>query len=160
VSSKLRIRIGDVEIDYEGSEDFLKQELPQLLQTAMELHRASGVPGVDKDCVANADVATPQLASITTGTVAARLKVTSSADLLVAAAARLTLVAGKSTFTRQALLSEMQSASSYFKKSYTNNLTRTLSNAVAAGKLQETATGVYALSATTKQALEAQLANT
>lgn len=44
MSSKLRIKIGDVEIDYEGTEEFLKQELPQLLKTAMELHKSEGAP--------------------------------------------------------------------------------------------------------------------
>ncbi len=49
LSSKLRIRIGEVEIDYEGTEEVLKQELPELLKTAMELHKAAGGPPTSSD---------------------------------------------------------------------------------------------------------------
>jgi hypothetical protein len=39
MSSKLRIRIGEIEIDFEGTEEFIKQELPELLKTATTLFR-------------------------------------------------------------------------------------------------------------------------
>jgi len=155
VSSKLRIRIGDVEIDYEGTEEFLKQELPALLKTAMELHNAAGAAGTGADG-GKGKVAVPTL---TTGSTAARLKVKSGPTLLMAAAAHLTFMGKKSTFSRQELLTEMQSATSYYKKSYSNNLTKYLSGAVTEGKLQESAKNAYALSADTNNELESQLAD-
>jgi hypothetical protein len=42
LSIKLRIRIGEVEIDYEGTEEFLKQELPQLLKDGHGAVQGSG----------------------------------------------------------------------------------------------------------------------
>jgi hypothetical protein len=45
VASKLRIRIGEVEIEYEGSDEFLKEELPELLKTAMELRKTAAATG-------------------------------------------------------------------------------------------------------------------
>lgn len=158
MSSKLRIRIGEVEIDYEGTEEFLKQELPTLLKTAMELHKAagpaSGGRGDNSAVGAKGKVTVPTL---TTGTIAARLKAKSGPTLLMAAAAHLTFVATKATFSRQDLLTEMQSATSYYRKSYSNNLSKYLSGAVTEGKLQESAKNVYALSADTKDELESQL---
>jgi hypothetical protein len=161
VSSKLRIRIGEVEIDYEGTEEFLKQELPALLKTAMELHKAAGASPGSK-IPGGADGGKKDQAgvgSVTTGTIAARLKAKSGPDLLIAAAAQLTLVAGKTTFSRQELLTEMQNATAYYKKSYSNNLTKSLSGAVTDGSLQETAKNTYALSAGKRDTLGAQLAN-
>lgn len=159
MSSKLRIRIGDVEIDYEGTEEFLKQELPALLKTAMELHKAAGVSGtrkVDEGFGGTQKAAVPNL---TTGTIAARLKAKSGPTLLIAAAAHLTLVAKKATFSRQELLTEMQGATAYYKKSYSNNLTKHLSSVVDKEQLQETAKNAYALSADTRTELEAALAD-
>lgn len=106
VSSKLRIRIGDVEIDYEGAEDFLREQVPELLKTA-----------------------------------------------------HLTFVAKKETFSRQELLTEMQTASAYYKKSYSNNLSQTLTRAVADSELSETAKDSYALTASTLAELEGKIAH-
>jgi len=160
VSSKLRIRISDVEIDYEGTEEFLKQELPALLKTAMELHKAAGtLGGGNSGTGANGGNGKSGIPTLTTGTIAARLRAKSGPTLLMAAAAHLTFVANKSTFSRQELLAEMQSATSYYKKSYSNNMTKYLSGAVTEGKLQESAKNAYALSADTKNELESQLAD-
>ncbi len=158
MSSKLKIRIGEVEIDYEGNEEFLKQELPELLKTAMELHKAAGtVPA--RDSLAGTAKDTHKILSLTTGTIAARLKVSSGGDLLLAAAVHLTFVLKKETFSRKELLAEMQKASSYYRKSYSGNLTNYLKAAVDDDELSETATDAYALTAKTRADLEAKLAN-
>ena len=149
MSIKIRIRIGDVEIDYEGAEEFLKQKLPTLLRSVMDFHKASGGGR-------GGGAGVPPL---TTGTIAARLKAKSGPALLLAAAAHLTLVAKKQTFSRQELLTEMKKATSYYRKSYSNNLSKYLSSAVTDGVLQETATNAYALSADTRSKLETQLAD-
>ena len=39
----MRIKMGPIEIDYEGSEDFLKQELPAILTAVSTLHKESGL---------------------------------------------------------------------------------------------------------------------
>ena len=160
MNSKLRIRIGDVEIDCEGTEDFLRKELPELLRTAMELHKAAGtgaIPeGVGADSSGKEKLRVPAL---TTSTIAAKLKSKSGPTLLLAAAAHLILVKEKQTFTRQELLSEMKSASAYFKKSYSNNLTSYLKGAITEGRVRETAKNAYALSAEASNELETQLAD-
>jgi hypothetical protein len=163
VSSKLRIRIGEVEIDYEGTEEFLKEELPQLLKTAMELHKASGGSpsgGTGKAGATGGSAGGPKVASLTTGSIAAKLGAKSGSDLLTAAAAHLALVTNTEPFTRQQLLSEMQSATSYYKSSYSPNLTKYIKTALQKdGPLSETAKNSYALTAAARADLEKKLAD-
>lgn len=160
-SSKLRIRIGEVEIDYEGSEEFLKQELPQLLTTAMELHKASGAApqkATEHQRASNHGNSASPL-QLTTGSIAAKISAKTGSDLLRAAAARIVLITGKETFSRQELLAEMQSATAYYKAGYSGNLSKTLKTALQkGGPLSETAKNTYALTAARAE-LESVLAN-
>jgi hypothetical protein len=97
---------------------------------------------------------------MTTGAIAAKRKATSSPDLLEAAAAYLTLVEKKQKFSRAELLSAMQSATHYYKKNYSSNLTSTLKRALAAsGFLSEPATGLFALTSAARARLEKELAD-
>jgi len=163
MTSKLRIKIGEVEIDYEGTEEFLKQELPLLLKTAMELYKAAGTaangPSGSKVASSRTNKGGGAFPPLSTASIAAKLGVGSGPDLILAAAAQLTFVAKKETFSRQELLKEMQNASGYYKKTYSNNLTKYLNGTISDQKITETAKNVYALSAKTKVELEAKLAN-
>jgi len=162
MSSKLRIRIGEVEIDYEGTEEFLKLEVPQLLKTAMELHKAfGGDPRGGGDPTSRGTAAEPvRPISLTTGSIAAKLNAKSGSDLLTAAAAHLAIVKGTMPFTRQQLLEEMQSATAYYKKNYSANLTKYIKKALQKdGPLSETSKNSYALKAAARKELEQKLAN-
>jgi hypothetical protein len=162
LSSKLRIRIGEVEIDYEGTEEFLKQELPQLLKTAMELHKAAGsTPAGDpaekrKPGTGGGGHTVP---SLTTGSIAAKLGADSGGDLLLAAAARLVLVEKTEPFSRSALLKEMKSATAYYKKNYAPNLSSYLKRAIKDGPLTEVAKDSFSLAAAAREELEKKLAD-
>jgi len=164
LSSKLRIRIGEVEIDYEGPEEFLKEDLPQLLKTAMELHEASGSPvsrNDDKKGGATGAGATGGgTLSLTTSSIAAKLGSKSGAELLTAAAAHLALVKRTEPFTRQQLLKEMKSATSYYSKNYSANLSGYIKTALQrGGPLSETTKNSYALTAGARADLEKKLAD-
>lgn len=160
MSSKLRIKIGEVEIDYEGSEDFLKEELPQLLATAMELHKASEttqsqnhVDEQSSDTMRGGESGI----GLTTGGMAAKLRANSAVALLRCAAGHLTLVKNKIRFSRQDLLSEMKSAAGYYKKTYSNNLTKSINTCLKDGTISEVGTNTYTLSAKAKSELEKNL---
>ena len=162
MSSKLRIRIGEVEIDYEGTEEFLKQELPQLLKTAMELHKASGnAPGPGGDGLKKSDSSGGggALPSLTTGSIAAKIGAKSGSDLLLAAAGHLTLVKKIEPFSRQQLLKEMKTATAYYKKNYSTNLSGYIKTALKDGPLSETAKDSFTMSAKARSELEGKLAN-
>ncbi|WP_444906096.1 hypothetical protein ACJJIR_15995 [Microbulbifer sp. SSSA008] len=169
MDSKIKIKMGPIEIEYEGSEAFLKEELPALLSAVSDLYKESGVT----ETTVNADPApAPSPASsggtvtekttsslqATTGTVAARLGVKSGPELVLAAAARLTLSLGVESFSRAQLQEEMKSASPYYKQTYAKNLTGTLTRLLKDGKLFETAKNTYSLSASQRSSMEARLA--
>ena len=160
MTSKIKIKLGPVEVEYEGSEDFLKKELPELLSAISKLYRDSGITESERSEDIPATLGgIGQNVVVTTGTIAAKLKATTASDLALAAAARMIFGGGQESFTRDQLLKEMKTATSYFKKSYTSNLTKTLNSLVKSGKFVEIASNTYALSANTKSELGAQLAS-
>lgn len=165
MDSKIKIKMGAIEIEYEGSEAFLKEELPALLSAVSELYRSSGVTDPKPASEPTSSVTPQSLASptssniqITTGSIAARIGVKSGTDLIMAASARLTLSLGIDNFSRAQILEEMKTASAYHKKTYVNNLTKYLNQLVKEHKLLETSKGTYALSAAAKSSMEARIA--
>lgn len=155
MESKVRIKIGQTEVEYEGSETFIKEELMNFVKTVMELSKVSTQLGsVDRQI----DTISGQL-KMTTGSIAAKLSCGSGADLLLAAAANLTLIQNNETFTRQQLLLEMQTAIGYYKTTYSSNLSTYLRTLTRSGKLNERTSGQYALTAETRKELQTRLAN-
>lgn len=163
MASKIKIKLGPVEVEYEGSEEFLKEELFELLTAVSRLYKDSGIV----DLPAPSAIATqpvsrgvPVVNPIgTIGNIAAKLQIKSGSELVIAAAAKLIIGEGKGSFTRDELLTEMKRATSYYKKTYSNNLTKYLSNLVKTQKLIETAKNTYSLKASTKEELERCLAS-
>src|SRR5215469_11629954 len=99
-TSKLRIKIGEVEIDIEATEEFLKAEVPILLKAAMDLAKVAPARPPDRK-KSSSDESSPLG---TTKTIAAKLGGNTGPKLLLAAVAHLTLVAKKETFTRDEVL--------------------------------------------------------
>lgn len=164
MTCKIRVKVGLVEVDYEGTEEFVKNELGTLLQTISELQNTLQIVTQDVQSpvtgTGNADdyeSARPEKIQGTTGTLAARLRVKSGPDLVIAAAARLTFGLGQETFKRDDILQEMKTANSYYKQSYSSNLTKTLERLVKSGQLIEPSTGLYAIQASERRRLEMTL---
>jgi hypothetical protein len=166
-TSKIKIKLGAIEVEYEGSETFLKEELPQLLSAVSDLYAKSRTvlesPSSSQNTSVNSQAglnansgSTPKLEA-TTGSIAAKLGCKSGPELVMAAAARLTLVLQATTFARQKIIDEMKTASAYFKATYVSNLTVSLNNLVKDGKLNEPSKGHYALTATSLKDLEQRL---
>jgi hypothetical protein len=152
--------MGEIEVEYEGTESFLRDELPELLSAVSKLHHDSGradPAGANKDTKMHSAKGLQG----TTGTIAAKLKCKPGVgkDLITAAAARLTFVSHKPSFTRAELLTEARTATGYYKKTVNNNLTNTLAGLVKSGDFAETAKDTYALSATKQEELSTSLAS-
>lgn len=77
--------------------------------------------------------------------VASKLNCKSGQDLTTAAAAFLTFVMGKGTFTRDDILQTMKGATGYYKTSYSNNLSKTLLAMVKNDTLTQSSTSEYSL---------------
>jgi hypothetical protein len=157
MESKVRIKLGPIEIDYEGSEEFLKTELPNLIKSISELHKTARIPF--EEPVQLETGGGQGKFQLTTGSIAAKLACSSGPDLILAAAAHFTISEGKSTFTRQQLLEELRTASHYYKSSYSANLSKYLNGLAKTGKINEPTNGTFALSANTRDELEGRLAN-
>jgi hypothetical protein len=159
VTSKIKIKLGPIEVEYEGSESFLKEELPQLLEAVANLYKQSGIPELKQDGGGSGGTGNdaPKLQS-TTGALAAKLGCKTGPDLALAAAVRLTFAAEKEKFSRKELLSEMQTATAYYKASYGSNLSATLNGLIKDGVFLEPAKDTYSLSAPKKAEIGKQLA--
>lgn len=172
-TSKIRIKLGAIEVEYEGSETFLKEELPALLSAVSDLYQKSqasnfpnddGIDSLGGSAPANgagnlngAGGAQSTSSIGTTTSIAARLKVNSGPELAIAAAARLALGEGRPVFTRKQLIAEMKSAPNYYKENYLKNLSSTIHRLLKDGKLNEPSTGNLTLTASYKSELESRL---
>ena len=157
MDARIRLKVGNLEIEYEGSDSFIKSDLLALVSKAIDLIREQGVDITTIDDTSGQQSIGGKTSG-TTSTIATKLGSKSGTDLIVAAAARLTLVMGLESFSRQQLLDEMKLATAYYKKSYSNNLTKYLQQLVKAGELIEAAKDTYALSASKRSELEKTIA--
>ena len=153
--SRISFKIGDVEISLESKHRFSMDDVSNIIGMVSDVSmaRAASMPPTDKPDgrrVPNGDMST--------ATIAARLKADSGPDLAIASAARLTIFDGKGSFSRADLLTAMKQASGRYKVSMASNLSSTLRGLVKNGRLNETGSGTYALTATEREALESTLA--
>jgi len=165
--SKIRIKIGAVEVEYEGTDDFLRDELPLLLDKLATL--GTRVPesiqaGLDNQAPvesrrqpANGSLGPFDLGTCTT--VAANLGAKTGPELALAAAAKLIIGDSRNSFTRKELLDEMKSATSYYNKNIGSNLSTTITTLVKGKKFREVAKDTYGLAADVITELRSRLAS-
>ena len=160
--ARIRIKLGQVEIEYEGKADFLKTQLLETVKEVLELQKE--VPAALAAPLAEQPPAPSNSGKGTiehsTDTIAYLIGATTGNELAMAAAAHLHFTKGKKTFARKEILQEMKGAHHYFKQSYEGNLSRTL-KALTKGKarLRVISTGIYSLSNTEVQELGATFAD-
>jgi len=164
MSGKIRIKMGSVEIEYEGSEEFIKGELLAMVGAICDLCKATVSFAGSQDATSGPQSAIEPLSPeapplrLSPASVAAKLDCKTGSDLVLAASAYLTFVEHSDSFERAQLLDSMKSATGYYKSSYSNNLSKYLHGLVADGALLQEASGRYALSSLTRRELEQQLA--
>jgi hypothetical protein len=167
-TSKIKIKLGAIEVEYEGTESFLKEELPSLLTTVADIYEKAGEklnpPAANNSHQSHTTDSSngmnnPNKAlQMTTGAIAARLKVASGGELILAAAARLILVEQQASFPRQRLIDEMKTATAYFRPTYVSNLSAAIKTLLKDGKLNEPSKDTYALTPASEQELRTRLA--
>jgi hypothetical protein len=159
VASKIRVKLGHLEVECEGTEEFLRDELPRLLETFSKLEAPSVFSApADNGAPHRANGSTPSVIQGTTAAIAAKLGSKTGAELVTAAAAHLTFVKQQESFTRKELVAEMKSASGYFKQTFVNNLSGALTVLTKSGTLFEATAGRFSLSAAKRTELGAKLA--
>jgi len=154
MDSKIRIKLGPIEVEYEGSEGFLKQDLPELIKTVTELSRTANMQSSEGS--GGGSLGDNQKLELSTASIATKLGCKSGPELIVAAAAHLTLAKGMAVFTRKDLLKEMKTATSFYKASYNANLTSLLKTLLK-DSLNEPSSGKYALTEAKKKEVRTKL---
>lgn len=167
-SAKIRIKVGSMELEYEGDPSFLTggieallvtmgglagkvpEEVTPLIEAAVQLPPANGIGN-------GATVVSGQY-TFSTNTIAAKLGAKSGLDLVICAMAHLELVQGKASSIRAEILAEMKNAKQYYKQTMSNNLSKSLSTLITAKRINEGAKDSYALTAAERKLIEAKVA--
>jgi hypothetical protein len=158
-TSKVRVKLGQLEVECEGTEEFLKDELPKLLDAFLKL-QPKVPPAVDRptaglpDSAGTAggtglDFSMPEFAN--------RLEAETAAQLMTAAGAFLMLVKKQVPFKRKELLETMKLASSQFKPAMTSNFDTTKKKLLKEGVFNEPNKGEFTVKAPTLATLKAKL---
>jgi len=150
------IKIGEIETTCTGSEAYLKEQLPVILKfiesfsTRPEINASSAKAKVPL-------VGDQKQADLAVNSIAAKLDSKTGSDLVLAASYSLTR-SSQTSCSRTELLEEMKKATSYYKSTYSKNLSKYLTTLIKEGKLLEQSSQSYALSANTRVEVEAKIA--
>ena len=155
----VRLRMGDLEIEYKGAASFLTSELMALVREAASLHAVRTAPPSTDEVDPPKDASKGGLVDLSMVTVATRLNAKSGPELAIAAAAFLTICQGRDVFTRKDILGTMKAAPAHFKKSMSSNLSKSLQSLLKDKRLNETAENRYTLTVAEKERLDASLAD-
>ena len=161
MDAKVRIKMGTLEIDYEGSEAFLKEELPNVVKAFLELRTVAkeAFNTAENLDFSSGDKERSYPAKISTSTAAAKLQAKSGSDLALAAAAALVIGERKDSFSRAELLKAMQSAKAYYKASFGSNLSNYIMTLIKSQDLLDQGSERYGLQDKKRQELEKSLQN-
>lgn len=163
--AKIKLKVGSMELEYEGDPAFLTGGIEALLETMGTL--AGKVPEpppmtiVESPSLStNGNGAPPLSGSYTfsTNTIAAHLDAKTGPELVVCAMAQLELVQGKSPSSRAEILSEMKSATTFYNENMRKNMSNTLSSLTKTKRINQNSGDAYALGAAEKKKVEAKIA--
>ena len=161
--TKVRIAMQGWEIEAEGTQEFVQTGLLALVEKMSEIQRAAGpAPALASLRTADPVERPTQLpagySQVSTNTIASLSNASTGADLVMAAMAYITLVQRKETAARSELLEEMKAAKTFYRDSYSGNLTSYLDRLARAKKLNLVAKETYALANSERQIFERLIA--
>lgn len=142
---------------FNGTDDEWKNAgLSFLVQSSVVAPSPGVRTGTSTRAKANGLDSLPAVGPMTTSTIMSRLGFTRREELVLAAVAKLTLVDGKKTVTREEIRSEAQSAGGYYDANVSKSLLYYLKK-LAGTSITEVSNGVYTLSHTKEVELVAKL---
>ncbi|TAM76243.1 hypothetical protein EPN44_05870 [bacterium] len=157
MSTKLRIKCGAIELDYEGEIAFGKTDVLGMLETLSKLKPVEAVPSVtNEQQPTNGRPAKTGVRS--TSDIAKKLSVVGGPDMIMAAAASLHFLSKKTEFTTKDLTATMREAKEFFKRSYASNAVASVGRLVKSDDLRALGGERYALSDKSLQSMESRLA--
>jgi hypothetical protein len=153
---QIKITTGSMSLEYDGDENFFRDEVGKFLERFTA--QAAKAPSIAATTVGGQQTPTPKGGvNHSTNTVAKLLNAQTGPDLIMAAVAKIIIVDGKDTADRATITAEMKKATSYYKKTYTSNLSNSLDNLTKADSLRLVAENVYGLPAKMRETLEPKL---
>ncbi len=161
--TKLKIRMGHIEFEYEGDAAYDNEAVKDLF-SHMESMMVSVPPEAFDTAppLGNGDAPagkeTAELSSLGMNTVAARLDAKSGPDLVMCAAAYLQICQGKSTFARRELLKAMQEATNYYNIGMNKNFSNSLKALISGKRLNSLAENKMSLAGGEIGSMKAKLA--
>ena len=162
-SIRVRVKVSWLEMEYEGAPSHIREHVIELVERLLSTRKESTQEGDGRVSIENEldskrgsdEIA--GLLDLSTSTIAAKMSVSTGSDLALAASAKLLLVDGRETFPRKDILGEMKKAPAYFKRTYSNNLTKSLEKLIKSDRLRLTAPEVYSISAKEQERLRTKL---
>lgn len=167
--AKIKLKVGSMELEYEGEPAFLTGGIEALLETMGGL--ASKVPvetppplpaevqPANSNDNGDGSLVSSGHFTFSTNTIAAHLDAKTGPELVISALAQLELVQGKASSTRTEILAEMKSATTYYNQTMRSNMTKSLARLTSAKRINQIAKDTYALSANERKQLEAKVAD-
>ncbi len=154
--TRIKISIGSVQIEYEGEPAFIAEGLIGLATQVFDLANQAGVRTEISGPSDYAPSASNE--NISTNTIAQILGVKTGSELALAAVAKIIVVNKKPLADRQSILDEMKEAVTFYKESYSSNLSSYIETLVKARRLNIVSRGTYGLANSEKGRLEQALA--
>lgn len=151
--AKIVLKCGDIEIEYDGPEDFLKAELATLVRAVSDIRAFAHTKKASAAGHAH-DVGGGGPASVST--IAQQLGVKNAPELIMSAA--LSYVrGGAESFTKKELRDKIKDAKSFYKGSYSNNFDNYVARLVKKGRLNHLGGDDYSIPPTELTALNDRL---
>lgn len=163
-SAKIRIKVGNIEVEYEGNHEFLKEGLSDLLEDIGNLTSAADFEedsneSSESEATNAVGQTTATKLELSTNSIATHYNSKSASDLVLAAIIQLQLVAGQDSCTKDEIVKSMKSATNFYKVNMRgSNLTNAFKTLVNKKKINELANEKYALTSQIRQAAETELA--
>lgn len=164
---KIQVKVGQLEVGYEGKTSFLENNLLGFVKETIILYgNHINLLALDPDSYSRK---TPKETPPTTNkdkkfdlsmtTVASRLEVKSGPDLILAACMYLTFVEGKEKFSKDEIHEKMKGASGFYNAGKVSHIKRDLRKLMDKKFINEASDDRYELHAENRDALETRLRN-
>ena len=160
--ARISIRVGAIEIEYEGDRDFLNDGLVQLINSVAAVSETLPAKTIISDDNSKNDHPIQTglhsgSVNVSTATIAAHYHSKSATDLAICAMAHLELVKGQASNDRSEILKEMKTATAYYKDTMAGNNAANLKSLAKAKRVNDLGGNKYALNKSEREKFEALL---
>ena len=158
--ASIKISAGNTLIEYSGPQSFIENGLMEFATSLFDSVPQAITADTSNDTNTSRATAnnSGSIQAMSTNTIASVLGAKSGPELVLAAVAHLQLVKGQDRAQRSDILSEMKSATTYYKSTYSSNLSSYLDSLLKAKRLNLIGEKVYALPSSERTKLESALA--